>query len=477
MQTLTRFTVGVGSVASPDASVAAWTPTSASIPLLAWYRADVGVTDVGGGEVSTVLDQSPAGDANRNLTSDGMGVTLNAADAAYGNQATLSFDGATSLLRDGDWLTAPDVPISIVIVGEGSYATSFICDGAVGPPYNLIWSAGAGLQAYNGTAITGGSATTPCIMLYEDDGVTANLYVTDLSTPVATDATVFTTGTGFDLGLGNAGVSKLLGKEAEVIIFNGVLSSIDKDNLKTYFSTTRAYGLDVFAGTDFRTNATLLTEHGRYVGTTWTTIAAGSSDFVAGYLAAPDDSLGYPVFAGAEDLISDAGTVGDHWGGDDFSGFVVVTPSPVTAPNAAPWLEEGIISDYSYGAIGIAASDLGGGDTQLTFWYWSNLPVANTTRRADVTVPTGVKCVFHFRYHWDAGTVDGYIQVGVNGVWQPSIATTGSTDPLTYANAMRLGASYAPGGPVGFVGSVHDIGLYSTIMNDQFFVDATTKYG
>jgi hypothetical protein len=43
----------------------------------------------------------------------------------------------------------------------------------------------------------------------------------------------------------NSGVGNLIGTEAEIIVWGGILSATDKANLVTYLNTTRAYGITV----------------------------------------------------------------------------------------------------------------------------------------------------------------------------------------------------------------------------------------
>ncbi len=232
--------MGFGAAAAP---AAAWAPTDASVPVLAWYRADLGVT-APANVVSAVDDQSGAGDANRNQTG---AATLIPTDAAYGNQSTVSHSAQT-LLRVGTWTTTPAAPISIVFIGEATSGNK----GALGDTTanDLLWSSSGTWAFYSGGNLDSGVAcTSPSAVLFTDDGTgggsAAKIYVNNLSTPAATSATAFLAANGLNVGNGAGAVPNLTGKWAEIIVFDGVLTPTDVANLVTYLNTTRAYGIAV----------------------------------------------------------------------------------------------------------------------------------------------------------------------------------------------------------------------------------------
>jgi len=235
-------------------SSSSWSPKDASVPLLAWYRADT-AHDAGLGQVDVWPDQSGVGDANRNQTrTASAAVTLNAADASYGGKPTVSF--ATGHLQcGGAWSTALAAPISILIIGESSLAGSqaLISDGA---GVNMIWDNGSNEVFYQGASNspTAPRATSPSAVLFSDDGSgsasAAKLFVNDLTTPGGTDSSRFVApggspGNRLNIAHGVAGVSDPIGKIAEVMVFAGILTPTDKANLKTYLNSTRAYGIPV----------------------------------------------------------------------------------------------------------------------------------------------------------------------------------------------------------------------------------------
>ncbi len=235
-------------LAAPGGPPPAWSPRSASVPLLAWYRPDLGAS-LTGGQIDTLADQSGAGDANRNQLGSGGGRPSVAPDAAYGGQDVITFAGQR-LDSAGAWTSAPGTPITIVIVGDATPIGGWIGERAP-TPYNMIyWNGGGSVYAFNGAAVTAGAdLTVPSVVMVEDDGslglAACGLYVNDLTTPLATGTTVLGAGTGYDLGRGNAGVAAMTGRQAEVMIFAGILSSTDRANLVTYLNVTRAYGIPV----------------------------------------------------------------------------------------------------------------------------------------------------------------------------------------------------------------------------------------
>ena len=221
-----------------------WTPPSAGVPLLAWYRADLGVTTATG--VSGWADQSGNGDANRDLAqaTAGLQPTLISSDAAYGGQPTISF-AAQYLARAGAWSAAPTTPITIVVVGQiTDYLSSIISSSTA----DMIYGGTLGYSQFYGPPAltsTGPDIAGPSVIMVTDDGATTSLYAGNLSTPASTDASVFQAAGGFDVGRGAAGIPDLTGKAAEVIIWGGALPVGDLTELKAYFNTTQAYGLSV----------------------------------------------------------------------------------------------------------------------------------------------------------------------------------------------------------------------------------------
>ena len=239
--------------AGVGAGGAAWAPTNASVPLLAWYRADT-AHDAGAGRVDSWPDQSTSGDANRNQTqaTAGLRPTIVTSDAAYGNKPTVQFvdQGVTSV---GAWSVGPSNPCTIVIVGHhvGATAQAFLSDSTA----NMLWTDGTTLYKYNSGVGNGPTApisnNTPVVIMASDDasgaGDAAKLFVNNLSVPVGTGITEGGAApTQYGLGTGIAlGDIEFTGTMAEVMVFAGILTPTDKANLVTYLNVARAYGIAV----------------------------------------------------------------------------------------------------------------------------------------------------------------------------------------------------------------------------------------
>ncbi len=235
-----------------------WTPADAVAPLLAWYRADLGVT-AAGGLVSAVADQSGSGDANRNLAEASLKPTLNASNAAYGNHPTFDFSGS-QLPAVGAWSSPPTRPITVLVIGnaDASGLVPFLSCSSAGA--FLLWRHGGAVdlrwQVNNGGVPPGvkasGLINAPTAMMITDTGpsgaATLAMYLNDLSTPApsATNTTLALTGIDrFDLGKANSGLSNLTGSIAEACIWGGLHGAPDLAELKTYLNITRPYGIAV----------------------------------------------------------------------------------------------------------------------------------------------------------------------------------------------------------------------------------------
>jgi hypothetical protein len=233
-----------------DQILFSWSPRKASVPLIAWYRADLGVSQ-SSGIVSDWADQSGFGDANRNLTQPGVNKpTLVAASAAYGNQTILDFASAW-LERPGAWSVnygGVGSPLTVVFVGDTSASQSSFISSDVAS--NLLWAyiGGAIVQWYpGGPSGSVADPSLPAAYVFTDDGGalsdSAKLYRNNFATPIATSVQATTSCTGFDVGKASSGIANLTGRCAEVMFFSGVLTAADLKNLSTYFNVLRKYGI------------------------------------------------------------------------------------------------------------------------------------------------------------------------------------------------------------------------------------------
>ena len=240
--------LGIGTQAA--SSEEAWSPADASVPLLAWFKADAGVTQAGG-LVSAWADQSGSGDANRNQSAAGADrPSYSASDAGYGGKPVLTGNGSQFLASAGDWSTAPTPPITVIVVGHATANSSFVGDPANN---NMLYVSGGHEATYginNGALVGSGDASAPTVIMYTDTGAAggsaANIYNRDLSTPTGTDIKRWEGVARLDMLADFAGAfTPLIGAVAEIIVLGGIPNATDLTNLKTYLNTTRAYGLAV----------------------------------------------------------------------------------------------------------------------------------------------------------------------------------------------------------------------------------------
>jgi hypothetical protein len=230
-------------------SGAIWAPTSASVPLRAWYRMDLGIS-VSGGVVDSLADQSGAGDTNRNQSASGAArPSYSATNGLYNNRPTITGDTSKMLSSAGAWSTAPfTAPFSLVIVGHAASLSAFVADGGS----NMVWAdaAGSGKAEYyvSGNRLTATSLVTSASgTLITDDGTggasAAKIYVNSFGTPQTTRTTIAdASGTVMDLMRSHSGVSQLDGTLAEVILWSGILTPTDASNLVTYLNGLYALG-------------------------------------------------------------------------------------------------------------------------------------------------------------------------------------------------------------------------------------------
>ncbi len=218
-----------------------FTPPSL-LGLVAWYRADKGITIATG--VHTWADQSGTGDSNKNLiqATGSAQPTLNATDAAFNNQATLSFVSASSqYLQSATWASSLSQPATIFVVGsdDGSASIEVYVDGTGATQRMVIekdnatqyqWYAGT---AQNKTLTTGAKAVLAGMF----NNTTSFAYYS-AKTPVLSNSTFGTEPIiGLTVGAAYNGSNPLNGKIAEVIIYNSNLSATNINQVLAYVGT------------------------------------------------------------------------------------------------------------------------------------------------------------------------------------------------------------------------------------------------
>lgn len=214
----------------------AFTPLSLS-GLVAWYRADLGVT---GSPVSAWADQSGTGDANKNLV-QATGTkqpTLNASDAAYNNQATLSFASAsTQQLVSGIWSAALTSPKTILFIGNfsGAAVLQYALDGLAvntaaisnnAAAVNIVINSGAGLSS----VVANNGVPQAIVGVYQVAGAIYD----NAKTAIASGSAGTSSSTGLTVGsAGNLG-APLNGKIAEIAAWSRALSAAEVAQLLAY---------------------------------------------------------------------------------------------------------------------------------------------------------------------------------------------------------------------------------------------------
>lgn len=240
--------LGAGGVA---ASSPAFSPLARGASLLAWYRSDLGITNISG-KASAWADQSGRADSNRNLIQPTAGSrpTIVASNATFGGRPTLRFSGADpdSLLPTGNWSTAITQPVTVYSVqATSSVATqdTYYSDGVTNLKFQLYQTAGAGLIAYAGTANVGsGEAVlnTARVVCTIFDGASSAMYDTQLT--ASATGNMGTNGA-VSLLLGNSATlgSGLTGDLAEVAVLSGHDNATQRAQMMGYLGAL--YGVTI----------------------------------------------------------------------------------------------------------------------------------------------------------------------------------------------------------------------------------------
>ena len=202
-------------------------------------------------------DQSTTGDANQNLAQATAlnQPTFNASDATYNNQPTLSFDGF-DYLSSGIWTNPFSLPETIIIIGntdgtatDQSYSD---CEGSSG---RLVYNASgtSAVVAYDGAALNSSVPLTasPLIISVVFNGATSKIYVSSNTASVSGNAgTTTATRNSIIVGSDSSLTAPLIGKLAEVIVFNRILSDAEITGINTYASNRYGINLKVAALAD-----------------------------------------------------------------------------------------------------------------------------------------------------------------------------------------------------------------------------------
>jgi hypothetical protein len=209
--------------------------------LIVWLRADQGIT-LSGGNVTVWADLS----GNGNSTTAGTSGAWNASDPQYNGQASITFVHASSNhLTIGSISGSTGQPFTSFIVGNSSNAategtfqngTSTTCsagffDDATG---NIYMSAGTQLD-------TNVSGLNPCIMAFIGNGVSCQGFVNNSQAPVITGNMGTDSFSGQGMQIGTGGVTSLDGKIAEILLYNGALTAVQRHQVFAYLANR--YGI------------------------------------------------------------------------------------------------------------------------------------------------------------------------------------------------------------------------------------------
>lgn len=203
--------------------------------LWAWFRADLGVTDSGGGTASAWADQSSNGYDLSAAT--GNEPAINTTDADFNGQASLEWDGSNqqNLAQTSTGLTQPFTVITVFWINAHTNALNIMAGSPNGNVYlgnrnndTLTFNAGSSV---NSAANYGTGELFLTTIVYNSS---SSQYVDSSLSAWVGPADTNTNGTnGWFIGSPNAS-QDFDGKIAEQIIIDGAISNAQYNNLKKY---------------------------------------------------------------------------------------------------------------------------------------------------------------------------------------------------------------------------------------------------
>lgn len=233
-------------------------PESSFLPtnlagMVAWYRADLGVSDSGGGTASAWANQIP-GDPNTNLVqpAGAQQPFIQAASAAYNNQAVLVFDGTvTNMPSAAAWAAPLAQPFTIFAVGDnGNLGANDVCivDTLVGGGERALYAFTDIPGAYFGAAVNnaGKSWSNPNALVATIDGVSSNeFFSSKTATATGNLGAGGITGlmAGAYYGAPAAGTYNWFGSIAEIGVYNRILTAPEVSQLLDYLGTRYAIAI------------------------------------------------------------------------------------------------------------------------------------------------------------------------------------------------------------------------------------------
>lgn len=207
----------------------------------AWYRADLGVTQAANA-VSSWLDQSGTGDANKNMT-QGNAIhqpIFTASSSAFNNQSTIKGSAGALYLVSGTWSIPLSQPFSVFAVAQDHGGSgSWLFDSSAGGECSIsAQSPGARLYAGSFGAINSDAnpATAPCslIGIFDSANTNSSLRISEHTAPagasIGTNAPSPLQLLAFQGGSDTTSAWEL----AEIAFFSHALTTTEVDKLNSY---------------------------------------------------------------------------------------------------------------------------------------------------------------------------------------------------------------------------------------------------
>jgi hypothetical protein len=217
-------------------------------PCTFWVRADLGIT-MTNAAISQWADQSGSNDPNKNLVPGASPPTVTQVDTSYNNQQTMAFSGNANCYFEstGIWAHTTGQPNTWVIVGHSTAGMAGPAGYVTNGNTNV---AGFGQAIYFTPSIPQVSASagnalsyaspwsSPAVLLVEFDTTTSNIYHLNSLSSVALSGNIGNSiVNALSFGVNNlalGGGNTWEGTIAEAILFNALLSSNAKSQLRTY---------------------------------------------------------------------------------------------------------------------------------------------------------------------------------------------------------------------------------------------------
>lgn len=222
-----------------------WTPNKANVAVNLWYRPTSVVLN--GNKIYQLTNKALGSEqATHQIQADPIKQpTLITADVNYNSKPTISFDGS-QYFQSGTFANAlgGSNPITMIVVGNANLISAFVSNGLDTDPYNILYITPAGELQFYQTSSNGASfdtyTNTPIAIYFESTGASlircfVNTWTDGFDVINIVDD--YNSTNNFSVGFGGAGVGGCVGTIAEVIVFDGILDSTSKTNLKNYLNS------------------------------------------------------------------------------------------------------------------------------------------------------------------------------------------------------------------------------------------------